>query len=120
MVTKTDLVIPGRLPVTLTRTAQTNGAVNGPFGRGTTHTTQVVLLVEASRRSLQSGDGRRVVPKLPVEVRFDEGADTLNINHRGLIEKRKASDGDFITAVSVLCGERDICQQRTWGLRIMA
>ncbi len=63
---------------------------------------------------------RGKLPKLPVEVRFDEGADTLNINHRGLIEKRKASDGDFITAVSVLCGERDICQQRTWGLRLMA
>lgn len=63
---------------------------------------------------------RGKLPQFPVEVRFDEGADTLNINHRGLIEKREASDGDFIAAVSVLCGERDICQQRTRGLRIMA
>jgi len=59
-VTKTDLVLPGWLPVTVTRTAQTNGAVNGPLGRGTTHTTRVVLLVEANLRSLQFGDGRRV------------------------------------------------------------
>lgn len=63
---------------------------------------------------------RGKLSKLPVEVRFDEGADTLNINHRGLIEKREASDRDFIAAVSVLCRQRDIRQQRTRGLRIMA
>ena len=60
VVNKTDLVLPGRLPVTLTRTYQTNGAATGPFGRGTTHTTQVVMLVQGEQRSIQFGDGRRV------------------------------------------------------------
>ena len=59
VVTKTDLVLPGRLPVTLTRTYQTNGSTNGPFGRGTTHTTQIVMLVEGNQRAVQLGDGRR-------------------------------------------------------------
>lgn len=57
--------------------------------------------------------------KFMFEVWFDEGADTLNINHRRLIEKREATYGDFIAAIPVLCGERDIRQQRAWGLRIM-
>ncbi len=59
VVNKTDLVLPGRLPVTLTRTYQTNGAATGPFGRGTTHTTQVMMLLQGEQRSIQFGDGRR-------------------------------------------------------------
>jgi RHS repeat-associated protein len=60
VVTKTDLVLPGRLPVTMTRTYQTNGTTTGPFGRGTTHATQVVMLAEDNQRAIQLGDGRRV------------------------------------------------------------
>ena len=60
VVNKTDLVLPGRLPVALTRTYQTNGTAAGPFGRGTTHSTQVVMLVDGNQRALQFGDGRRV------------------------------------------------------------
>ena len=59
MVTKTDLVLPGRLPVTLTRTYQTNGTTTGPFGRGTTHATQIVMLVDGNQRVIRMGDGRR-------------------------------------------------------------
>ena len=59
VVNKTDLVLPGRLPVTLTRTYQTNGADTGPFGRGTTHTMQVMMLLQGEQRSIQFGDGRR-------------------------------------------------------------
>ena len=61
VVTKTDLVLSGRLPVTLTRTYQTNGTVTGPFGRGTTHATQIVMLIEGNQRTLRFGDGRRAV-----------------------------------------------------------
>ena len=60
VVNKTDMVLPGRLPVTLTRTYQTNGTATGPFGRGTTHSTQVVMLVDGNQRAIQFGDGRRV------------------------------------------------------------
>ena len=40
-------------------TYQTNGTTTGPLGRGTTHTTQVVMLVEGNQRVVQMGDGRR-------------------------------------------------------------
>ncbi|MCC6964953.1 MAG: hypothetical protein IT391_01545, partial [Nitrospira sp.] len=60
-VSKTDLVLPGRLPITLTRTYQTNGALGGPFGRGTTHAQEILLLVEGHQRIMRMGDGRRVV-----------------------------------------------------------
>ncbi|THJ19787.1 MAG: hypothetical protein CAF44_014165 [Nitrospira sp. CG24D] len=59
VVTKTDLVLPGRIPVTLTRTYQTNGTTTGPFGRGTTHATQIVMLVDGNQRVIRMGDGRR-------------------------------------------------------------
>lgn len=63
---------------------------------------------------------RGKLAKLPVQMRFDEGADTLNINHRGLIKKRETAYGDFIAAAPVLRGEWDIREQGTRGLRIMA
>ena len=59
VVTKTDLVLPGRMPVTLTRTYQTNGPATGPFGRGTTHASQIVMLVDGNQRVIRMGDGRR-------------------------------------------------------------
>jgi RHS repeat-associated protein len=40
---------------------QTNGTATGPFGRGTTHASHVVMLAEANRRTVQLGDGRRFV-----------------------------------------------------------
>ena len=40
-------------------TDQTNGTTTGPFGRGTTHTTQVVMLVDGNQRVIRMGDGRR-------------------------------------------------------------
>ena len=44
----------------LTRSYQTNGTATGPFGRGTTHATQIVLLVESNQRIVRLGDGRRL------------------------------------------------------------
>jgi RHS repeat-associated protein len=58
-VAKTDMVLPGRLPVSITRTYQTNGTATGPFGRGTTHDLLIVLLVDGNQRILRMGDGRR-------------------------------------------------------------
>ena len=54
VVNKTDLVLPGRLPVTLTRTYQTNGPATGPFGRGTTQATHIVMLVDGNPSRLMS------------------------------------------------------------------
>ena len=59
MVTKTDLVLPGRLPIALTRTYQTNGTATGPFGRGTTHAAQIAVLIQGNQRIVRLGDGRR-------------------------------------------------------------
>lgn len=59
MVTKTDLVLPGRLPIALTRTYQTNGTATGPFGRGTTHAAQMAVLIQGNQRIVRLGDGRR-------------------------------------------------------------
>ncbi|THJ16487.1 MAG: RHS repeat protein [Nitrospira sp. CG24D] len=41
------------------RTYQTNGTVTGPFGRGTTHATQIVMLVDGNQRIVRMGDGLR-------------------------------------------------------------
>lgn len=41
------------------RTYQTNGTSTGPFGRGTTHATQIVMLVDGNQRVIRMGDGRR-------------------------------------------------------------
>jgi len=59
MITKTDLVLPGRLPIALTRTYQTNGTATGPFGRGTTHAAQMAVLIQGNQRIVRMGDGRR-------------------------------------------------------------
>jgi len=59
MVTKTDLMLPGRLPIALTRSYQTNGTVTGPFGRGTTHAAQMAVLIQGNQRIVRVGDGRR-------------------------------------------------------------
>lgn len=41
-------------------TYQTNGTTAGPFGRGTTHATQIVMLVDGNQRVIRMGDGRRL------------------------------------------------------------
>ncbi len=43
---KTDLVLPGRLPVTFTRSYRTNSTYAGPFGTGTNHSYGVRLVVQ--------------------------------------------------------------------------
>lgn len=43
------------------RTYQTNGTSIGPFGRGTTHATQIVMLVDGNQRVIRMGDGQRFV-----------------------------------------------------------
>jgi hypothetical protein len=49
---KTDLVLPGRLPVTITRTYRTLGTNLGPFGLGTSHTYDVILRQDGDLRRL--------------------------------------------------------------------
>ncbi|MFO0699952.1 MAG: RHS repeat-associated core domain-containing protein [Nitrospira sp.] len=66
-VNKTDLVLSGRLPVTLTRAYQTNGNATGPFGRGTTHASQVILLADGNQRTVRLGDGRRLTLTLQAD-----------------------------------------------------
>ena len=76
-VTKTDLVLPGRLPVILTRTYQTNGTTAGPFGRGTTHAIQIVMLVEGNQRVIRMGDGRRFVLTLQPDGAYRNLTDSM-------------------------------------------
>jgi hypothetical protein len=51
-VEKTDLVLPGRLPVGVTRTYRTNGPSAGPFGPGTSHAYNALLLFQSDLRTL--------------------------------------------------------------------
>ncbi|MDX2250921.1 MAG: RHS repeat-associated core domain-containing protein [Nitrospira sp.] len=61
---KTDLVVPGRVPVTLTRTYRTLGTNQGPFGIGTSHTYDVMLRQDGDlRRLLLPTGGRVAFPK---------------------------------------------------------
>ncbi|HEV8662942.1 MAG TPA: DUF6531 domain-containing protein [Candidatus Methylomirabilis sp.] len=45
---KTDLVLPGRLPVVFSRTYRTNDASAGPFGPGTSHPYDIFLRVQGT------------------------------------------------------------------------
>jgi RHS repeat-associated protein len=58
---KTDLVLPGRLPIVWTRTFRNQGSPTGPFGRGTAHAYQVWVGRQANQRILLLPDGRRFV-----------------------------------------------------------
>ena len=64
---KTDLVLPGRLPVTITRTYRTLGTNAGPFGLGTSHSYDVILQ--------QDGDLRRLLLPGGVRVAFPQQSD---------------------------------------------
>jgi RHS repeat-associated protein len=58
---KTDVNNPGRLPITFTRTYRTMGPTGGPFGPGTSHSYNTVLLNEAfSFKTLLLPDGGRI------------------------------------------------------------
>jgi len=57
---KTDLVLPGRMPLALTRTFRNQGQAVGPFGRGSAHSYHVLLGAQANQRILLLPDGRRV------------------------------------------------------------
>jgi RHS repeat-associated protein len=58
---KTDLILPGRLPVTFTRMYRTMGATSGPFGPGTSHSYHILLLIENNMRTLMLPGGARVL-----------------------------------------------------------
>ncbi len=57
---KTDMVLPGRLPIVFTRTYRTNGATTGPFGAGTSHSYFIFLLIEGNLRTLVLPTGARL------------------------------------------------------------
>jgi RHS repeat-associated protein len=56
---KADLVLPGRIPLTWTRTYRPKGPPSGPFGRGTSHAYQSGLISEGDLRTLVLPDGRQ-------------------------------------------------------------
>lgn len=60
---KTDLVLPGRFPVTFARFYRPNAPDRGPFGVGASHTYQVrlVMLPTTTARTLLMPDGARAV-----------------------------------------------------------
>lgn len=56
---KTDVVLPGRMPIALTRTFRTQAVAPGPFGRGTAHPYHILLGQQANQRIVRLPDGRR-------------------------------------------------------------
>ena len=58
---KTDLILPDRLPVTFTRTYQTNSSVLGPFGPGTNHSFETRVLVQVNLWTLVLPNGARAL-----------------------------------------------------------
>lgn len=67
---KTDLVLPGRLPVTVMRTYHSGGTAQGPFGRGTSHSYDVSLLNQGDQRTLFLPAGQRVVVRKQADGTF--------------------------------------------------
>ncbi len=59
-VQKTDVVLPGRLPVVFTRTYRSQGPPTGPFGVGTSHSYQVLLLLQSNLRTLVLPSGAQL------------------------------------------------------------
>ncbi len=56
---KTDLILPGRTPISITRSFRTNGPQSGPFGRGTTFPYSIALGVQGDQRVVGLADGKR-------------------------------------------------------------
>lgn len=59
IMTKTDLVLPGVLPVTITRTYRTRTSGIGPFGQGSSFNYHLYLKLVGSSLSLQMPDANR-------------------------------------------------------------
>ncbi len=57
---KTDLVLPGRLPLAFTRTYRSQGPPAGPFGFGTSQSYQVLLLIQSNLRTLVLPSGAQL------------------------------------------------------------
>ncbi len=72
---KTDVVLPGRLPLVLTRAYRVGGPPAGPFGRGTTHTYHVLLLVEQNLRTVVLPHGARLAFPQQPDGTFRNGTD---------------------------------------------
>jgi hypothetical protein len=72
---KTDLVLPGRLPIVFTRTYRSLGPTVGPFGPGTSHSYYVLLLIEQSLRTLILPDGTRFPFLRQPDGTYRNGAD---------------------------------------------
>ncbi len=63
---KTDLALPGRLPIAFTRTYRSQGPPAGPFGFGTSHSYHVLLLVQSNLRTLVLPSGAQLAfPQQP-------------------------------------------------------
>ncbi|MGH9783994.1 MAG: DUF6531 domain-containing protein, partial [Terriglobia bacterium] len=72
---KTDLTLPGRLPIVVTRTYRTNGAAAGPFGPGTSHTYHVLLLIQNDLRTLVLPGGLRLAFPKQADGKFRNTTD---------------------------------------------
>ena len=67
---KTDMVLPGRLPVTVTRTYRGMLTNQGPFGIGSSHTYDVMLRQEGDLRRLLLPGGERVLFPMQTDGTF--------------------------------------------------
>ena len=74
---KTDMTLPGRASIALTRSYQTNGIATGPFGQGTTHGLQIGLLIQGNQRIVRMGDNRRFALTLQTDGTYRNTTDTI-------------------------------------------
>ena len=58
--------------------------------------------------------------KLSFQVRFDEGANPLHVDHGGLVEKREATCRHFVPAPTLLRGERHVNNECTRCFGVIA
>src|SRR2546428_935427 len=79
---KTDIVLPGRLPVGVTRTYHSGGTAQGPFGRGTSHSYDVSLLTQSDQRTLFLPGGQRVLFRKQTDGTFRNLTDPA---YRGVV-----------------------------------
>jgi YD repeat-containing protein len=77
VLTHTGLVLPGRVPIVLSRTYRPRGAPSGPFGPGTSHPYHVLLLVESNLRTLILPGGTRLAFPKQADGTLRNGTDPM-------------------------------------------
>lgn len=115
VLTHTDLALPGRLPIVLSRTYRPRGAAAGPFGPGTSHPYHILLLVESDLRTLLLPGGTRLAFPRQADGTFRNSTDpsvrgaVLSLN--GAIQTLRFKDGAIWTFGAPVYGTAFLMRQ---------